>query len=315
MSDGRTGQAPTRWGMSGPARAAAYTLAFASGLRRNEIRTLTTASFNLGTDPPTVTVRAGYSKHRRTDVQPLPADVAEMLAGYLADADPDRPFLLPDKSGVMLHEDMADARAAWIADAPTEGEGQARQGDPAFLLPRDAEGLVLDLHSFRHGYVTAICRAEVSPRVMMALTRHSDPRLTMRRYSRAAIGRHRQGPGRPAQAGRRAGRPIPGRALAGDGNGRRQVRPGHARLPHGGRSWARAAGFRAVCAKRPRRKTPGCPPITVPSALPFPLPNLADLGRLRWTWIDARQYVPTVEISLKHVGKLLFSRRNRHRRA
>ena len=51
---------------------------------------------------------------------------------------------------------------------------------------RDARGLVLDFHSLRHGFVTAICRANVSPRVMMELARHSDPRLTMKRYSRVS---------------------------------------------------------------------------------------------------------------------------------
>jgi len=46
---------------------------------------------------------------------------------------------------------------------------------------------VLDFHSFRHGFVTAICRANVSPRVMMELARHSHPRLTMKRYSRVSV--------------------------------------------------------------------------------------------------------------------------------
>jgi len=63
-----TRQARLRWGMTGPARATAYLLAFNSGLRRNEIRTLTRARFALEADPPTVTVKAAYSKHRRTDV-------------------------------------------------------------------------------------------------------------------------------------------------------------------------------------------------------------------------------------------------------
>ena len=180
--------APARWNMTATARAAAYRLAFASGLRRNEIRTLTRASFHLDADPPTVTVEAGYSKHRRQDVQPLPGDVAALLAPYLADADPARPFALPGKSGKMLHEDMADARAAWIGkEGLSDRQRQERREDKDFLSPRDSAGLVLDFHSFRHGYVTEICKAEVSPRVMMELARHSDPRLTMKRYSRVAV--------------------------------------------------------------------------------------------------------------------------------
>ena len=183
-----TRQAPTRQGMTAQARAAAYWLAFSSGLRRNEIRTLTRASFNLDADPPTVTVEAGYSKHRRQDVQPLPSDAAEMLAGYLADADPARPFKLLYRTGEMLHADMADARATWIAqDGLSDQERKDRQDNADFLMPRDSRELVLDFHSFRHGYVSAICRANVSPRVMMELARHSDPKLTMKRYSRVAV--------------------------------------------------------------------------------------------------------------------------------
>ena len=238
-----TRQAPERWGMSGPARAAAYALAFASGLRRNEIRTLTRASFRLDADPPTVTVEAAYSKHRRQDVQPLPGDVAGLLADYLTGAAADKPFPLPDKSGAMLHEDMADARAAWLAQDGLSGpERQARQDDHDFLELRDSRALVLDFHSFRHGYVTMICKAEVSPRVMMELARHSDPRLTMQRYSRVAVADSAKalaclprlaGPDADRQTLRATGtdttRPAPdapGRPRAGDhGQGRLPGRP------------------------------------------------------------------------------------------
>jgi len=186
LLDYTANKAPARWKMTPQARAVAYRLAFASGLRRNEIRTLTRASFALDADPPTVAVQAGYSKRKRQDVQPLPADVADILAGYLADADPARPFKLPDKSGDMLHEDMGDARDAWLRESTTADECYERFGAD-FLKPRDSRGLCLDFHSFRHAYVTGICRAEVSPRVMMELCRHSDPRLTMKRYSRVTV--------------------------------------------------------------------------------------------------------------------------------
>ena len=170
-----TTTAPTRWGMTGPARGASYHLAYASGLRRNEIRTLTTRSFNFWSDPVTVTVEAGYSKHRRQDVQPLPREAAEAMKEYLATADPERPFRLPAHTARMLRADMAGAREAM------EDPGED------FLQPRDSRGLVLDFHSFRHGYITGICRAPVSPRVMMEFARHTTPRLTMKLYSRVSV--------------------------------------------------------------------------------------------------------------------------------
>jgi hypothetical protein len=134
-----------------------------------------------------VTVEAAYSKHRRQDVQPLPVDVAATLAEYLSEADADHPFPMPVRAAEMLRADMTAARKAWIAGGHNEQERHARENDRDFLMPRDSSGRVLDVHSFRHGYVTAICKAAVSPRVMMSLARHSDPRLTMKRYSRVAI--------------------------------------------------------------------------------------------------------------------------------
>ena len=252
-----TRQAPARWAMTPQARGAAYILAATSGLRANEIRTLTRTRFALDTDPPTVTVLAGYSKHRRQDVQPLPADVAGMLAAYLADADPDRPFRLPDKTGKMVHRDMADGRALWISQAKTEADRQTRADDTDFLLPRDSRGLVLDFHSFRHGYVTAICRAAVSPRVMMELARHSDPRLTMKRYSRVAVSESAKAldflpkvTGEPAAEAQAA-------LLARTGTDDAQDAPGAPGCPrkddHG------QGDCRADHAKRPRQATPAGP--------------------------------------------------------
>ena len=56
--------------MSAVDRSALYRLALGTGFRRNELASLTPESFDLDSDPPTVTVEAAYSKHRREDVQP-----------------------------------------------------------------------------------------------------------------------------------------------------------------------------------------------------------------------------------------------------
>jgi integrase len=59
--------------MPGRERALLYALALRTGLRANELRSLTAASFNL--DAGTVTVAAAYSKHRREDILPLPPEI------------------------------------------------------------------------------------------------------------------------------------------------------------------------------------------------------------------------------------------------
>jgi integrase len=66
-------------GLTGADREMLYRPALETGLRWNELRTLAAASFDLDTKPPIVTVKAGYSKHRREDTLPLRPETAELL--------------------------------------------------------------------------------------------------------------------------------------------------------------------------------------------------------------------------------------------
>ena len=99
-----------RMGLSGPDRALVYTPAVGTGLRVNEIRTLTPTSFDLEATPPIVTVSAAYSKHRRDDALPLRSDLISELHPH-----PDRfapgqtVFRLPDRPAKMLRADLAAA--------------------------------------------------------------------------------------------------------------------------------------------------------------------------------------------------------------
>jgi hypothetical protein len=55
-------------------------------------------------------------------------------------------------------------------------------------IPYTVEGpdgpLYSDFHSLRHGYVALLERAGVTVKEAMHLARHSDPKLTMRRYGK-----------------------------------------------------------------------------------------------------------------------------------
>ncbi len=54
--------------LAGPDRAMAYRVALGTGFRTDELRSLTPTSFDLEADPPTITIKAAYSKRRRQDV-------------------------------------------------------------------------------------------------------------------------------------------------------------------------------------------------------------------------------------------------------
>ncbi len=163
-----TRNATTRFKMTGSGRALLYRLAAETGLRAGEIRSLTPQSFDLEGEPPTVTVEAGYSKHRREDVQPLPPNLAADLRTVLADRSATSPvFTMPYPSGVvrMLKADLQDAGIPY----------------------RDDSGRVLDFHAFRHTFITNLARGGVHPKQAQDLARHSDINLTMSRYSHTVI--------------------------------------------------------------------------------------------------------------------------------
>ncbi len=164
---------PERYGMTGPARATLYQLAVESGLRASELRSLTWGSFDLDSNPPTVTVQAAYSKHRREDTLPLKSSTAQMLARWRDEsgtADRRSPVFatMAEKSNIvkMLRADLTVAEIEY----------------------RDEAGRVADFHALRHTFITNLARTGVHPKVAQQLARHSTITLTMDRYSHLVIG-------------------------------------------------------------------------------------------------------------------------------
>ena len=119
-----------------------YRLALGTGFRVAEIASLTPASFDLDANPPTVTVEAGYSKHRREDVQPIRRDLADLLRPYLASRDPGRPVwrIRSDKTAQILRADLTAAGIAY----------------------EDGAGRVADVHALRHTFITRLVKAGVN---------------------------------------------------------------------------------------------------------------------------------------------------------
>ncbi len=168
---------PERYGMTGGARATLYRLAVESGLRAGELRSLTPASFDLAAEPPTVTVEAAYSKHRREDVLPLRPDTAAKLKAHLARKAPAAPAFALPKPDYMVKMLRADLAAAGIAY-------------------RDDAGRVADFHSLRHTFVTNLARSGVHPKTAQALARHSTISLTMDTYTHSLLEGHAAAVGR-----------------------------------------------------------------------------------------------------------------------
>ncbi len=154
-----TAAGPERYGMSGRERSLLYRFAVETGFRAGEISTLTTGCFDF--DNLTVTVKAGYSKHRQEDVQAIRPELAAMLKEHCRGKLPTVKVFggsfkqLTNKAADMLKLDLADAGIPYI------------ENDRIF-----------DFHAFRHTFVTSL--RNVSSRTAQALARHKSSAMTDR---------------------------------------------------------------------------------------------------------------------------------------
>lgn len=175
----------------GPDRAVMYIVGAYTGYRRNEIGSVTRRSFDFESDPPTLTVQAGYSKHRKTDILPLRRDFAARIQSWLETKRRLAPtksfFQIADKrTAEMIRKDLAVARAAWLDQANDPAERKRREKS-SFLAHLDDQGRVVDFHALRMTFITNLTRAGVAPKTAQMLARHSDINLTMNTYTMLGV--------------------------------------------------------------------------------------------------------------------------------
>jgi len=166
-------------GMSGSDRAMLYRVAMETGLRWSELRSLRRQSFNLTSNPPTVTVAAVDSKHRQEDILPLRQELSEALLAYFTA----QPALPTAKAFPHMPPGTVGAKLIRFDLAKT--------GDPERNLEpipfKDSQGQVADFHALRHSFVTALARSGIHPSVAQSLARHSSITLTMDTYTHAVL--------------------------------------------------------------------------------------------------------------------------------
>ena len=176
---------PVRGRVGGPARALLYRMAAETGLRAGELRKLRRCDLALSGDAPTVTLPAAASKNRKAATLPLRPGTAAAVADFTAGLMPAAAaFKLPARQHVsrVLRADLADARAAWLAEAEDAAERIDRGGGD-YLAEADATGRVVDFHALRHTFVTNLAAAGVAPAMLQRLARHSTSRLTLDVYT------------------------------------------------------------------------------------------------------------------------------------
>lgn len=155
-------------GLTGDDRYHLYLTASATGLREGELAALTPERFRLRASPPVVELPARSEKARRGATQPLPQGVADAMRAYLQgrpNGEPVWPGNWCDRGADMLRVDLAAAGVPYVVEGP---DGP----------------LYADFHSLRHTYVALLESAGVSLKHAMHLARHSDPKLTLKRYGK-----------------------------------------------------------------------------------------------------------------------------------
>ncbi len=156
--------------MKGPDRAMLYSVAGYTGLRASELASLMPESFDLDPEPPTVTVQAAYSKHRRQDVLPLHPSLVALLRPWLASKPADQPvwpgnWAKGKEAGAMLKHDLKAAGIPYV----------------------DESGRYGDFHALRHTFITNMVKSGISPKAAQSLARHSTIDLTMNVYTSLTV--------------------------------------------------------------------------------------------------------------------------------
>ena len=111
---------PVRYGMDGKERATLYATAIQSGLRSNELRSLTRGRLYFDSEPPYITCKAGSTKNRKDARQYIQPELAIDLKEHIVTKAPKAPvFKLPHETNLarMLRNDLAKARNGWLTEA------------------------------------------------------------------------------------------------------------------------------------------------------------------------------------------------------
>lgn len=165
--------------LPGVDRAILYAVASFTGLRVNELASLTVDSIDF--EAGIITVDAAYSKRRRKDDIPLHPYLADMLRPWLAE----RVRTTKDEqpATLKLQRDVKASEKLWSGTWSERSAKMIRSDLEEAGIPRETDAGVCDFHALRHTFCTRLAKSGMSPKEAQTLARHSSITLTMDRYS------------------------------------------------------------------------------------------------------------------------------------
>jgi hypothetical protein len=171
--------------MAGAERLTLYRTAIQTGLRSNELRSLTRGNLYLDPAQPYVTCKAGSTKNRKDARQYIQPELATELQMLIATKAPGASaFSLPHETNIarMLRGDLSAARKAWLAEAKGNPEERVRREQSDFLVDKNHEGELIDFHCLRHTCGAWLSMTGAHPKTVQQVMRHSTITLTMDTY-------------------------------------------------------------------------------------------------------------------------------------
>ena len=161
----------------GRERALIYKTLVLTGLRRNELASLTVGQLELDGAIPFVVLDAADEKNRQGSTIPLRADLANDLREWLSDTLKPSTLRLRDGKGTDDSQRplfTVPAGLVRILDRDLLAAGIAKC---------DERGRTIDVHALRHSFGTLLSKGGVAPRTAQAAMRHSTIDLTMNTYT------------------------------------------------------------------------------------------------------------------------------------
>ncbi|WP_068259612.1 tyrosine-type recombinase/integrase [Rubripirellula obstinata] len=164
----------------GRERMLVYKTMVLTGLRCNELRSITQAQLILDDGPPAIDLAAKDEKNRDGSMIPLRADLADDLRSWIADEE------CRDQSGDVLKLPAtkgtdANRSVFYVADGLVKILDLDLE--TAGIPKIDNRGRSLDVHALRTTFGTLMSCAGVTPRTAQAAMRHSRIDLTMNVYT------------------------------------------------------------------------------------------------------------------------------------
>ncbi len=156
------------------------TLAF-TGLRQNELASITVAQVHTSANPPYIDLNAADEKSGRGTKIPLRRDLAVLLTAWIDEKPHSQPVLSMANAGRVDPSTKlfnVPAQLVKILDRDLIAAG---------IPKRDDRGRTIDVHALRHSFGTMLAKSGATPKESQLAMRHSKIELTMNTYVDASL--------------------------------------------------------------------------------------------------------------------------------